>query len=105
MNRFRSVVFVVFVAAAVSVNIGAADVFADVAVQETCVKIGQPTKDSETQMYSVPVNNECTYKVKVVVTNGGVNYGKILETTTSGQIVLGKSGAKEDYAVTWKKMS
>lgn len=72
--------------------------------QEDCVKVSQPTKDEATDMYVVPVNNTCSYKVKVVVTNGGVNYGKILESAATGQIVLGKSKAKEDYAVTWKKM-
>ena len=73
-------------------------------VQDDCVKVSQPAKDAATDMYVVPLNNTCGYKVKVVVTNGGVNYGKILESAATGQIVLGKAGAKDDYAVTWKKM-
>lgn len=103
MNRFCSMLFVALFVFVVSVNVGASSTPAFES-QETCVDIGKPTKDTATEIYSVPLTNNCTYKVKVVVTNGGVNYGKILETTASGQIVLGKSGAKDDYAVTWKKM-
>lgn len=104
MNRFCSLVFIALLVFGVSVN--ADELSSDVTQieQENCVEVGKPTKDAATDVYSVPLTNNCTYKVKVVVTNGGVNYGKILETTASGQIVLGKTGAKDDYAVTWKKM-
>lgn len=104
MNRFCSLVFVAFLVFGVSVNAGALSSDVTQMEQDNCVEIGKPTKDAATDMYAVPLTNNCSYKVKVVVTNGGVNYGKILETAASGQIVLGKSGAKEDYAVTWKKM-
>jgi len=104
MNRFCSLVFIALLVFGVSVNAGTSSSDITPIEQEKCVDVGKPTKDASTDMYTVPLTNNCSYKVKVVVTNGGVNYGKILETTASGQIVLGKSGAKDDYAVTWKKM-
>ncbi len=105
VNRFCSLVFVALFVFSVSINAGASSSDIGTFEQENCVEVGKPIKDPATDVYSVPLTNNCTYKVKVVVTNGGVNYGKILETTASGQIVLGKTGAKDDYAVTWKKMS
>lgn len=103
MNQFRSMVFVLAVIFGASVCIEALPV-TYVQPQEDCVAIGKPTRDAATDIYAVPLTNNCSYRVKVLVTNGGVNYGKILDAAASGQIVLGKAGAKDDYAVTWKKM-
>lgn len=103
MNQFRSMVLVLAVIICAFACVEAMP-NVNLIQQEDCVVVGKPTKDDSTQVYAVPVSNGCTYKVKVLVTNGGVNYGKILEPAAAGQIVLGKSGAKDDYAVTWKKM-
>lgn len=103
MNRFMRMVLVLAMVLGAFVSVEAMST-SNATPQEDCVVVGKPAKDEATQVYAVSVSNGCTYRVKVVITNGGVNYGKFLDPAASGQIILGKSGAKEDYAVTWKKM-